>query len=70
MKADPKQIFATRVSLAGAASVECEACEPQLVFALAHGEGTFSLDLTTVLRCLQVAEAEACVPRLPQTGGR
>ncbi|MBK1674734.1 hypothetical protein CKO35_15830 [Ectothiorhodospira shaposhnikovii] len=37
----------------------------ELVFAMRDRHHTFSLDLTTILQCLEIAEREGAVPELP-----
>lgn len=44
---------------------ELECCQEELVFALKDQQHAFSLGLSTVLRCLAIAEKEGYVPRLP-----
>ena len=41
------------------------ACCDELVFAMRDRYHAFSLDISTVLRCLQMAEQEGAIPNLP-----
>ena len=43
----------------------CGNCEDHLVFAMSDKYHEFSLGLTTVLNCLQIAEQKGHVPPLP-----
>lgn len=46
-------------------TTECERCCEELVFAMRDKTHEFSLGLSTVLRCLAIAEKEGYVPKLP-----
>ena len=65
MKKREREIFENRADLGSFAENDCDHCGLSLVFALRGGEVEFSLNLATVLRCLRIAEDEACVPELP-----
>ncbi len=43
---------------------DCELCEEELLFAMQENDHTFSIGLKTVLKCLELAEAEGYVPKL------
>ena len=43
-----------------------ECCPEELVFAMKDNHHHFSLGLTTVIECLQIAEIQGYVPKLPQ----
>lgn len=43
----------------------CPACEEEIFFALKDAYHEFSLPLTTLLQCLQLAEHHGGVPTLP-----
>lgn len=43
----------------------CENCDESLVFAMRDNYHEFSLGLRTILKCLEVAEKEGYVPKLP-----
>jgi hypothetical protein len=66
MRNREREIFENRAALANVAVNECENCGSPLIFALRCGEAEFSLGLEDVLRCLRIAEEEACVPKLPE----
>ena len=61
-----QQIFNARVKFApeSPSTQSCSLCDDELVFALSDGESTFSVSLTTILKCLEVAEVEGCVPKI------
>ncbi len=40
--------------------------EPQLVFSLRDGNGTFSVSIETIVECLQVADQLGEIPPLPE----
>lgn len=50
-------------SEAGATCADCGGDE--LVFALRDAQHTFSMDLSTILKCLALAQEECAVPVLP-----
>ena len=70
-KTDPAAIFERRASLvpeedAVQDTADCETCDSRLVFALATREGeTFSVDLPTIVACLDAAEKRGHLPPLP-----
>lgn len=64
---DHEKILENRVELRPeeAKEVLCQECGEELIFALQDRQHQFSLGLRTVLYCLKAAEAEGCVPPLP-----
>ena len=44
---------------------QCERCYEPLIFALRSENQDFSIGLFTILQCLEVAEYEGAVPKLP-----
>lgn len=70
MKDDAKDIYTNRAKLphnSGVATdcTDFECCPEELVFAMQDTKHAFSLGLTTVLECLDIAEREGYVPPLP-----
>lgn len=45
--------------------VNCLECEEELVFHMRDNYHKFSIGLRTILECLNLAEAQGCVPPLP-----
>ncbi|MEG1404256.1 MAG: hypothetical protein RSC52_02015 [Oscillospiraceae bacterium] len=43
----------------------CENCDESLVFAMRDNYHEFFLGLRTILKCLEIAEKEGYVPKLP-----
>lgn len=65
-----EKIYQTRAELAHVPKpfqdvTEFECCLEELVFAMEDNQHQFSLGLSTVLRCLAIAEHEGYVPKLP-----
>jgi len=64
-----KEIYNNRANIAeGEKTHDCtgyDCCDELLVFALKDKHHEFSLGLSTVLKCLSIAEKEGYVPKLP-----
>ncbi len=43
---------------------ECDCCNEELVFAMKDKYHEFSIGLTTILRCLAIAQQEGYVPKI------
>lgn len=70
MSYDEKTIYENRASLRNDCknTTDCtdyECCPEELIFAMRDKYHEFSLGLTTILECLQIAESEGYVPELP-----
>ena len=65
---DPGAAFENRAVLdeetGGAQAQACGSCGEAPVFALRAGEGSFSVDLVTILKCVELAAQERCLPPL------
>lgn len=46
-------------------NTSCQVCDETMVFAMRDNYHEFSIGLSTILECLQAAEAEGFVPPLP-----
>ncbi|MDR1703899.1 MAG: hypothetical protein LBS19_04335 [Clostridiales bacterium] len=67
---DPAATYENRAQLRGdcVQTEDCtdyECCPEELVFAMRDKTHTFSLGLTTVLECLDIAVREGYLPQLP-----
>ena len=45
---------------------QCGECMEDFVFAMKDNHHSFTINLTTILQCLFIAEKEGCVPKLPR----
>ena len=65
-KKQNEKIYHNRaIALSAHDHVNCESCFENLVFAMRDNNHDFSLGLSTVLECLNIAEKEGYVPKLP-----
>ena len=62
---DHKDILDNRISPVGADAQGLSMSEGEIVFALQDRYHQFSMELSTILQCLRMAEQEGGVPRLP-----
>jgi hypothetical protein len=62
------EVLNNRAQLSGAPATETDAqsCGHHLLFALRDKHHEFSLDVVTVLQCLQFAEDQGAIPVLPE----
>jgi hypothetical protein len=61
---DHSQILQNRADLGGARLPQCAEQEPDLIFALKQGETEFSVNLKTLVDCLQIAEQQGYLPTI------
>lgn len=63
----PDDILNNQAKLIDASETQCINCDEPLIFALQDRHHQFSLNLSTLLACLQFAESQHAIPKIPDT---